>query len=417
MNNPAAVTSALFNVDRIREDFPILKRIVNRHPLVYLDNAATAQRPAPVLQAMEHYNTFTNANIHRAIHTLGYESTKAYEDAHRRVARFIGATTWREIIFTRNATESANLVAWSWGIQNLMPGDEVIISIMEHHSNFVPWLMLRERYGIIVRFIPINENGTLNIKAIKGLITSRTKLISVTHASNVLGTINPVDEISEIAHNAGALFMIDAAQSIPHFPVNVKDINCDFLIASGHKMCGPTGIGFLYVKKNILESMPPFLTGGDMIATVTTEGATWNELPWRFEAGTPAIAEGIGLGACIDYLEGIGMKNIEAYESGLYSDVLKKLKSLNGIKLYGHQSGKNLPVFSFNIDGLHPHDAANILDGFGIAVRSGHHCAQPLMEALGMDNTLRASFSFYNTVEEADILVSAIKEIQSKFHL
>jgi cysteine desulfurase/selenocysteine lyase len=403
------------NVLNIREDFPNLRRKVHGKDLVYLDNAATTQRPRQVLDAMLHYYTESNANIHRAIHTLGYEATVAYEEAHKKVARFIGAKSWKEIVFVRNATEALNIVAQAWGGANLRAGDEVVISIMEHHSNIVPWQMIRDRLGVTLKFIPVTPEGALDLEAARRLITPKTKLVGVVHASNVLGAVNPVTEIGAMAREVGAMFLVDGAQSAPHMPVDVKALGCDFFAASGHKMLGPTGIGFLWARREILAQMPPFMTGGDMIATVTEDHSTWNELPWKFEAGTPAIAEGIGLGAAVDYLSALGMDNVYRMEGDLRDYLLPKLQAVPGLTLYGHRIGESLGVFSFNIDGVHPHDGANLLDRLGIAVRSGHHCAQPLMTRMGMDNTLRASFYLYNTREEADRLLEGIDQLLQVF--
>ncbi len=406
---------AAYDVESIRKDFPIFERRVHDKPVIYLDNAATTQSPRQVIDAVTRYFQEYNANIHRAIHTLGYESTVAYEDAHKKVARFINARSWREIVFVRNATEALNLVAMTWGQANLRAGDEVVVSLMEHHSNIVPWQMLRDRLGIVLKFIPVTSDGTLDMEAAGKMITPRTRLVGVVHASNVLGVINPVEDLRDMARAVGALFLVDAAQSVPHMPVDVQTLGCDFLVASGHKMLGPTGAGFLYGRKDILNDMPPFLTGGDMIATVTTQGATWNELPWKFEAGTSAIAEGIGLGAAVDYLTAIGMDAVFAYEKDLGAYALDALRGIDRLNLYGHRKGEHLAVFSFNIEGVHPHDAANLLDRYAIAVRSGHHCAQPLMTALGMDNTLRASLYLYNTRQEVDRLVEALNEVKKLF--
>ncbi len=406
---------AAYDVQRVRRDFPILARKVNGRDLVYLDNAASSQRPKAVVDAVVESMTVSNANIHRAIHTLGYEATVGYEEAHKKVARFINARSWREVVFVRNATEALNLVAGAWGLANLRAGDEVVLTIMEHHSNIVPWQMLRARLGVTLKFIPVTPSGLLDLDAAARLITPRTRLVGAVHASNVLGAVNPVGALRDRARAVGAKFLLDGAQSLPHMPVDVRALDCDFFAASGHKMCGPTGIGFLYAKKELLEEMPPFLTGGDMIATVTPEGSTWNELPWKFEAGTAAIAEGIGLGAAVDYLSGLGMERVLAYEEELRGYVLEKLLAFPGLTLYGHRKGEHLAVFSFNVDGVHPHDGANLLDRLGVAVRSGHHCAQPLMAALGMDNTLRASFYLYNTKEEADHLLYALGEVSRLF--
>jgi cysteine desulfurase/selenocysteine lyase len=413
--NALKLAPAPLDVEKIRRDFPIFDRQVHGRPLIYMDNAATTQRPRPVVEAMTRYFYEYNANIHRAIHTLGYESTVAYEEAHKKVAKFIGARSWREIVFVRNATEALNLVAMAWGPFGLRAGDEVVVSLMEHHSNIVPWQMLRERLGIVLKFIPVTAEGLLDVEAASRLITPKTKLVGLVHASNVLGAVNPVAAIRDLARAAGALFLVDGAQSVPHMPVDVRALDCDFFVASGHKMLGPTGIGFLYGKKDILLEMPPFMTGGDMITTVTTEGATWNELPWKFEAGTGAIAEGIGLGAAVDYLSALGMESVYRYEKELGDYALGVIRAIPGLKLYGHAGEENLAVFSFNLPEAHPHDAANMLDRFGIAVRSGHHCAQPLMNFLGMDNTLRASLYLYNTRHEVDRLAEAIGEVRKLF--
>lgn len=412
---PQPVQDMHSNHLKIREDFPILKRKIRGHDLVYLDNAASTQRPRQVVEAMVRFFYESNANIHRAIHTLGYEATVAYEEAHRKVARFIGAKSWREIVFVRNATEGLNIVAQAWGTANLRAGDRVVISLMEHHSNIVPWQILRDRLGIELKFIPVTPEGALDLEAARALITPQTKIVGVVHASNVLGAINPVEEIGAMARHVGAKFLVDGSQSAPHMPIDVQKLYCDFFVASGHKMLGPTGIGFLWARKEILLAMPPFMTGGDMIATVTEDHSTWNELPWKFEAGTPAIAEGIGLGAAIDYLAEIGMENVLRMEADLRDYLHPRLLDFPGLTLYGHRQGEHLAVFSFNIDGVHPHDGANLLDRLGIAVRSGHHCAQPLMAHMGMDNTLRASFYLYNTRGEADRLLEGLGELVRMF--
>lgn len=401
-----------WDVEKVRADFPILRREINGHPLCYLDNAATSQRPQAVVEALLKCYTESNANIHRAIHTLGYEATLGFEEAHKKVARFVDAKSWREIVFTRNATEAVNLVAATWGAENLRAGDEIVLTLMEHHSNIVPWQVLAARLGLVLKFVPVTADAVLDVDAAARLITPKTKLVAAVHASNVLGTINPVAELRDLARTVGARFLLDGAQSIPHMPVSVRALDCDFFVASGHKMCGPTGIGFLYAKKELLQAMPPYMTGGDMIATVTTEGSTWNELPWKFEAGTAAIAEGTGLGAACDYLASLGMDRVYAFEEELHDYVLEKLRAFPGLTLYGHKKGGHLAVFSFNVEGVHPHDGANLLDRLGVAVRSGHHCAQPLMTALGMDNTLRASFYLYNTKDEADHLLFGLSEIK-----
>lgn len=411
----AADKKTAFDPLRLREDFPILGRKVNGKPLIYLDNAATTQKPKPVIDTLKNYYETHNSNIHRGVHTLSYESTVLYEDAHKKVAGFIGAPDWRSIVFTRNATESINLVAYAWGLRNLKEGDEVLITLMEHHSNIVPWQMLRDRIGIKLNFLPIDGRGNLNLDELPRLLNERTKLVGIVHASNVLGTINPVKRIAEEARKVGALVLIDAAQSVPHLPVDVTDMGCDFLAASGHKMMGPTGTGFLYGRPELLEGMEPFLYGGDMIEKVTIEKSTWNEIPWKFEAGTPDIGGGIALGASVDYLESVGLDNIMAHEEELLRYALEKLSEHEWIKIYGHGNGERVGVISFNVEGIHPHDVAGILDEDGIAVRSGHHCAQPLMAELGMDYTVRMSFYLYNTKDEIDLAVRALKRAKKIF--
>jgi cysteine desulfurase/selenocysteine lyase len=402
----------------VRRDFPIFQRRIHGKPLAYLDNAATTQRPRQVIDALKHFYEQMNANVHRAVHTLSHEASVEYEEAHKKVARFVNARSWREIIFTRNATEAMNLVAYGWGLWNLKPGDEVVLTIMEHHSNIVPWFMLRERVGIVLKFVDVDERGRLRLDELRESITSKTRLVGVIHASNVLGTVNPAGEIIEEAKRVEALTLIDAAQSTPHLPIDVRKLDCDFLAASGHKMLGPTGTGFLYAKRELLEQMEPFLRGGDMISTVTLEGAAWNELPWKYEAGTPSIADGIGLGVAADYLSALGMESVYAHERRLLEYALDKLLGMQGITVYGpHDCDDRLGVISFNVEGLHPHDLAGILDEEGIAVRSGHHCAQPLMKRLGMDNTARASFYIYNTEDEIDRLIEGIEKAKRLFRV
>ena len=403
---------------KVREDFPIFKREVHGLPLAYLDNAATTQRPRQVIESLTRFYETTNANVHRAVHTLSHEASVAYESAHKKVAKFINARSWREVVFTRNATEALNLVAYGWGLWTLQEGDEVVLTIMEHHSNLVPWMMLRERRGVILKFVDVDERGRLKLDQLREAITPKTKLVGIIHASNVLGTINPVGEIVAEAKRVGALTLVDAAQSTPHLPIDVQKLDCDFLAVSGHKMLGPTGTGFLHAKREILERMEPFLRGGDMILTVTLEGATWNELPWKYEAGTPSVADGIALGAAVDYLSELGMEAVYAHERKLLEYALDKFLRMGGITVYGpHDSEDRLAVVSFNVEGLHPHDLAGILDEGGIAVRSGHHCAQPLMNRLGMDNTARASFYIYNTEDEIDRLVEGIEKAKRLFRV
>ena len=401
---------------RLKGDFPVFKREVNGKPLIYLDNAATTQKPKSVIECISNYYRNHNSNIHRGVHTLSYESTVMYEDSHKKVADFIGADKWGEIIFTRNATESLNLVAYGWGLHRLDEGDEVLITIMEHHSNIVPWQMLRDVKGIKINVIGVNEGGDLDLEQFSNLLTEKTKLVGLIHASNVLGTINPVKEITKKAKEVGALVLIDAAQSAPHFSIDVKDIGCDFLVASGHKMLGPTGIGFLYGREQLLEEMEPFMYGGDMIEKVTLDHSTWNELPWKFEAGTPNIAGGIGLGAAVDYLNTVGLNRILDHEDELLTYALDKMREYEWIKIYGHTgSSDSVGVISFNVEGVHPHDVAGMLDEEGIAVRSGHHCAQPLMSKLQMDYTARVSFYLYNTKEEIDLVIDTLKKVKKLF--
>ncbi|HEX9831347.1 MAG TPA: cysteine desulfurase [Thermodesulfobacteriota bacterium] len=407
--------STQFNAYEIRNDFPILERKIRGKPLIYLDNAATTQKPISVIEAEKRFYEETNANIHRAVHTLSYESTVLYQDSHKKVANFIGANSWREIIFTRNATESINLVAYGWGLHNLKEGDEVLITIMEHHSNIVPWQMVRNSRGIKLRFLDVDDTGRLKLDELPKLLSERTKLVGIIHASNVLGTVNPLEEIIKEAKKVGALVLVDAAQSVPHFPLDVNQIGCDFLVASGHKMLAPTGTGFLYGRRELLDQMEPFLYGGDMIETVTVEKATWNELPWKYEAGTPNIAGGIGLAAAVDYLHKLGMEKIIAHERELVIYALESLSDFPWIDIYGPKDGERVGVISFNIRGVHPHDVAGILDEEGIAVRSGHHCAQPLMRRLGIENAVRVSFYLYNTKEEIDKLTEVLREAKRLF--
>jgi cysteine desulfurase/selenocysteine lyase len=414
----APETARRIDPQRIRRDFPIFERTVNDKPLIYLDNAATTQRPRPVIDAVRHSYERQNANVHRAVHTLSYEASVAFENAHKKVARFVNANSWREIVFTRNATEGLNLVAFAWGMANLSEGDEVVVTLMEHHSDIVPWQMLREQKGVKLTFVDVDENGRLRMDEFKDALNENVKLVGMIHASNVLGTVNPVKAMVEMAHDVGATTVVDAAQAAPHIPVDVQDLGCDFLAVSGHKMLGPSGSGFLYGRRELLEAMPPFLRGGDMITTVTTDGSTWNELPWKFEAGTPDVGGGIGLGAAADYLLDLGLDNVYAHEQELVEYALDKMLALDGVTVYGpHDTKDRLAVISFNVDGVHPHDLASILDGEGIAVRSGHHCAQPLMTRLGMDNTARASFYIYNDRDEVDALVEGVQKAKQLFQV
>lgn len=404
------------NAARIREDFPVLKRYVNDKPLVYFDNAATSQKPKVVIDAIVRYYREYNANIHRGIHKLAEEATLAHEEAREKIAKFVNAKRTEEIIFTRNATESINLVAYSWGRANIRSGDKIVLTIMEHHSNIVPWQLLAQEKDAKIEFVKIDGNGELREDEVQELIDEKTKLVCVTHASNVLGTINPVKDIGRVAHRYGAMFLIDAAQSVPHMTVDVRDIDCDFAAFSGHKMLGPTGIGVLYGKCELLESMPPFLGGGEMIREVHTTGASWKDLPYKYEAGTPNISGAIGLGAAVDYLRGIGMRNVHDYEKEITSYALEQMKQVEGLAIYGPMDvERRVGVVSFNLGDIHPHDLASILDEEGVAIRSGHHCAQPLMEFLELPATSRASFYIYNTKEEVDVFINALEKARKLF--
>ena len=410
------VEKLTINAARIREDFPILKREVNEKPLVYFDNAATSQKPLSVIAAIDRYYREYNANVHRGIHKLAEEATLAHEEAREKVARFIGAKQASETIFTRNTTEALNLVAYSWGRTNVGKGDKIVLTISEHHSNIVPWQILAREKGATVEFIRIDENGELRQDDINKLIDDSTKIVCVAHASNVLGTINPVKEIGRLAHRYGALCLVDAAQSVPHMPVNVRDIDCDFAAFSGHKMLGPTGIGVLYGKTEYLEAMPPFLGGGEMIKEVHTSGSTWKDLPYKFEAGTPNVSGAVGLGAAVDYLQNIGMENVHDHEREITQYALSRLREVEQLVVYGPMNvDHRVGVISFNLGDIHAHDLASILDEEGIAIRSGHHCAQPLMEFLNIPAASRASFYIYNTKEEVDVLTVALEKARKIF--
>ncbi len=407
------------DIAAIRADFPILDQEV--HPgkrLVFLDSAASSQKPRQVIEAMRRYYEHDHANVHRGIHVLSERATAAYEGAREKVRAFINARSVREIIFTRNATESINLVAQSWGRANLRPGDVVVLSEMEHHSNIVPWQILAEQIGFRLRYIPITDNGLLDLDAYAALLRDEpVKLVSVMHVSNVLGTVNPVKEMAAQAHAAGALFMVDGAQSVPHLSVDVQALDVDFLAFSGHKMAGPTGIGVLYGKRALLETMPPFLGGGEMIKKVTLEGSTWNDLPHKFEAGTPAIAQAVGLGAAVDYLSALGMDNILAHEKIVVDYALDRLSEIPGLTIYGPGPEHRNGVAAFTLQDIHAHDVAQLLDAEGVAVRAGHHCAMPLHRRLGVVATARASFYVYNTRDEVDVLVEAIYNARRVFRL
>jgi len=404
------------NVNEIRKDFPILDReTANGKRVIYLDSTATSQKPLQVIEAMNDYYRRSNANIHRGVHTLAEEATSLYEGARERIAKFINAASSREIIYTRNTTESINLVAYSWARANLKSGDLVILTEMEHHSNLVPWHMLQAERGIELEFIPVTDDGLLDLEAFKTLLNRTPKLVSFTHMSNVLGTINPAGEIIKLAHAAGAVVLVDGAQSVPHLVVDVQALDADFYAFSAHKMCGPTGIGILYGKSALLDAMPPFLGGGDMIKEVKLRSFRPNSLPHKFEAGTPAIAEAIGLGAAVDYLTQVGMKDIAAHEHEITEYALERLEEIPGVKLFGPSADKKGGVAAFTLEGVHPHDVAQILDQDGIAVRAGHHCAQPLHEKFGIPATSRASFYLYSTKDEVDMLVKGLYKVKEMF--
>jgi cysteine desulfurase/selenocysteine lyase len=414
MSTVTTEIAAGFDVERIREDFPVLKQTIHGKPLVYLDNAATAQKPYAVIEAIRKFHEVDCANIHRGVHELSQRSTAAYEGTRAKMKRFLNARSKSELIFVRGTTEGINLVASSWGHKNVREGDEIIISAMEHHSNIVPWQMVCEATGAKLRVIPINDRGELILEEYARLLNPRTKMVAVTHVSNALGTINPVAEIIAMAHRAGALALIDGAQAAPHLKVDVQALDADFYALSGHKMVGPTGIGILYGKSKLLNAMPPYQGGGDMIKTVTFEKTTYADLPYKFEAGTPNIAGGIGLGAAVDYLSHIGLDRIAAYEHELLVYGTQALEQIPGLRMIGTAREK-AAVLSFVIEGIHPHDIGTVLDRMGIAVRTGHHCAQPVMDRFGVPATTRASLAFYNTVQEIDALAAGLRKVKEVF--
>jgi cysteine desulfurase/selenocysteine lyase len=403
-----------FDVGKIRQDFPILQRQVHGKPLVYLDNAATSQKPQRVIDTLHRYYAEENANIHRGVHYLSQQATQAYEDARLKVRHFLNAPSEREIIFTRSVTEAINLVAFCYGRKYLQAGDEIVISAMEHHSNIVPWQILCEEKGTILRVVPISDAGEFLLDEYDKLLNARTKLVAVTHVSNALGSITPVREIIRLAHRWNAPVLIDGAQAVPHFKVDVQELDCDFYGFSGHKLYGPTGIGILYGKAKLLEAMPPFQGGGDMIRSVTFEKTIYAPIPAKFEAGTPHIAGGIGLGAAIDYLESLDMDAIQSYEQDLLDYAMEAVAAIPAVRIYGTARDK-AGVISFAIEGVHPHDIGTILDQEGIAIRTGHHCAQPVMDRFGVPAMSRASLAFYNTKEEIDALVAGIHKVKEVF--
>jgi len=401
------------NIHEIRKQFPILDQKVNGKQLVYFDSAATSQKPIQVIETLERYYKEYNSNVHRGVHTLGTKATDAYEGAREKVRKFINAKSMEEIIFTRGTTTALNTVAASYGLENVKEGDEIVISYMEHHSNIIPWQQVAKKTGATLKYLPLQPDGTISIEDARQTITPNTKIVSIMYVSNVLGTINPVKEIGAIAHENGAIMVVDGAQSTPHMKVDVQDLNCDFYALSAHKMCGPTGIGVLYGKKELLNNMEPIEFGGEMIDFLDLQESTWKELPWKFEAGTPIIGNAIGLGAAIDFLEEIGLDNIEKHEHELAQYALERLSEVDGVTIYGpkHRAG----LVTFNIEDVHPHDVATVLDVEGIAVRAGHHCAQPLMKWLKASSTARASFYLYNTKEEIDTFVESLIKTKEYF--
>lgn len=408
----------MIDIQKIRADFPILDQEINEKPLAYLDNAATSQKPKQVIEALTHYYEFDNANVHRGVHTLAARATDAYESARVKVAKFIHAREVAEIIFTRGTTSAINLVVDSYAEANIEAGDEIVISYLEHHSNLIPWQQLAKRKGAVLKYIELEEDGTISVKQAKKTISEKTKIVALAHVSNVLGTITPIKEIAAIAHKFGAVILVDGAQAVPHMEVNVVDLDADFYAFSGHKMMAPTGIGALYGKRELLDAMEPTEFGGEMIDFVELYDSTWKELPWKFEAGTPIIGGAIALGAAIDYLAEVGLANIHAHEQELVGYAIEEMSKIDGITIYGPKdASKRCGLVTFNLEGAHPHDIATILDEDGIAIRAGHHCAQPLMKWLDVSSTARASFYIYNTKEEIDALIDGLKLTKEYFGL
>lgn len=408
----------MLDVERVREDFPILQQEIRPGvPLVYLDSAASSQKPRQVIEAMDHYYRADHANVHRGIHHLSEAATNAFEGARLKIARFIEAPDPATLIYVRNATEAINLVATSWGRRNIGAGDEILLTEMEHHANLVPWMMLAEEKGATIRYVPVTADGLLALGDLDSLLNPRTKVFAFTAMSNVLGTITPVKQLVQAAHRAGAIALVDAAQSVPHMPVSVTDLDCDFLVFSGHKMCGPTGIGILYGKRALLEEMPPYMGGGDMIRRVTYEGFVPNELPYKFEAGTPAIAEAVGLGAAVDYLTALGMENVHQHEQFVTNYALEALSEVEGLRHIGPPASQKGGLATFTLEGIHPHDLAQLVDEDGIAIRAGHHCAMPLHRKLGISASARASFYVHTTTGEIDLLVESLERARRIFRL
>ncbi|MBC1572327.1 cysteine desulfurase [Listeria sp. FSL L7-1426] len=408
----------MIDIRKIRADFPILAQEINEKPLAYLDNAATSQKPKQVIEALTHYYEFDNANVHRGVHTLAARATDAYESARSKVAKFIHAREVAEIIFTRGTTSAINLVVDSYAEANIEARDEIVISYLEHHSNLIPWQQLAKRKGAVLKYIELEEDGTISVEQAKKTIGEKTKIVALAHVSNVLGTITPIKEIAAIAHQFGAVILVDGAQAVPHMEVNVVDLDADFYAFSGHKMMAPTGIGALYGKRELLDAMEPTEFGGEMIDFVELYDSTWKELPWKFEAGTPIIGGAIALGAAIDYLAEVGLENIHAHEQALASYAIEEMSKIEGITIYGPKdASKRCGLVTFNLEGAHPHDIATILDEDGVAIRAGHHCAQPLMKWLDVSSTARASFYIYNTKEEIDALIDGLKLTKEYFGL
>ncbi len=405
------------DVPKIRKDFPILERKIHGKPLCYLDSAATSQKPRQVIDAVSEFYENFNANVHRAIYELGEDATRSYEEAREKVAHFVNAKSSSNIIFTRGTTESINIVAYGWGIKGkLKKGDEIVSTVMEHHSNHIPWFFVQDYAGAKLSWVDIDKEGHLKMEELDRLVTEKTKMVAVTHCSNVLGTINPIKEIAKRAHEVNALCLVDAAQSVPHFPVDVRSLDCDLMAFSGHKMLGPTGIGVLYGKEKVLEEMEPMLGGGEMIREVHLGRATWNDVPWKFEGGTPDPAGAVGLGAAIDYLSSLGMDNVRRHEIELNEYGMEALGAVKGIEILGPKDPRSRGgLIAFTLPGIHPHDIAAILDAEGIAIRSGHNCAQPLLERIGIPATARASFYVYNQPEDIDRLVKGLKKVQEVF--
>lgn len=404
------------NAAEIRKDFPILDQQINGHPLIYLDSAATSQKPRPVIEAVKRYYEHDNANVHRGVHTLGSRATEAYESAREKVARFIHAATAEQVVFTRGTTESINMIAYGYARPRLRAGDEIVLTPAEHHSNLIPWQQVARHTGAVLRYVPLQPDGTIRLEDVRATVTSATRLVAIAHVSNVLGTIHPIKEIATIAHAVGAVLVIDGAQSVPHLPIDVQQLDCDFLAFSGHKMCGPTGIGVLYGKRHLLDEMEPTYFGGEMIDVVELHQATWKDTPWKFEGGTPIIAGAVGLGAAVDYLSGIGLDAIRDHDARITAYALERLSALPDVTIYGPATVANRGgLVTFNLGNIHSHDISTVLDSQGVAIRAGHHCAQPLMRWFGVAATARASFYLYNTEADIDALANALQSAKEFF--